>query len=299
VTELPRKQRVAAYAVIIREKQILLSRIAAHISAEELWTLPGGGVDHGEHPRDALVREVVEETGLAATVAKTSRVYSAYMPGVIRDGQVVDAHALRIVYDAWVAPDAPEPHVTEVNGSTDAAAWWPLAEVLDGAVPVSLVVQEALADYEPFQRQRLAAYALVTRGDAVLLTRLSARGFNTGAWTLPGGGVDFAERPVAALIREVREECGIELTPGRLLTVHDSHFAGTAPSGRHEDFHGVHLVFAGAVPAEAVPYVAEIDGTTDAVSWVPRESVESGTIRVLDVVIAALAAADSAVGSGT
>ena len=30
-----------------------------------------------------------------------------------------------------------------------------------------------------------------------------------------------------------------------LLEVHDVHFDGTAPSGRFEDFHGVHLVFRG------------------------------------------------------
>ena len=44
---LPRRQRVAAYAVIVRSGRILLSRLAPHISAEELWTLPGGGIDHG------------------------------------------------------------------------------------------------------------------------------------------------------------------------------------------------------------------------------------------------------------
>jgi 8-oxo-dGTP diphosphatase len=289
VTGLPRKQRVAAYAVIIRDDQILLSRIAPHISAAELWTLPGGGVDHGEHPRDALVREVMEETGLDAEVGETARVYSAYMPGVVRDGEIVDAHALRIVYDAWVATDAPEPRVTEVDGSTDDAAWWSLAEVRDGVVPVSMVVREALAEHQPFRRQRLAVYALIHRADTILLTRISARGFHTGAWTLPGGGVDFAESPVVALVREVREECGMELTPGPLLAVHDTHFSGTAPSGRHENFHGVHLIFTGSVPDGADPVVAEVDGTTDAVAWVPIVEVESGATEVLDVVHAALA----------
>ena len=68
----PRRQRVAAYAVILREDQILLSRLAPRVSRDELWTLPGGGLDHGEDPRDAVLREIHKETGLDATVGNTA-----------------------------------------------------------------------------------------------------------------------------------------------------------------------------------------------------------------------------------
>ena len=106
-SSLPKRQRVAAYAVILRDDQILLSRLSPHITPDELWTLPGGGLDHGEDPRDAVVREVHEETGLEAEVGDTARVYSAHLPGVWREGRRVDAHALRIVYDGWVAGGRP------------------------------------------------------------------------------------------------------------------------------------------------------------------------------------------------
>ena len=88
---LPKRQRVAAYAVIIRDGRILLSRLSPTITSEELWTLPGGGLDHGEDPRDAVIREIYEETGLHAVVGETARVYSAHLPGVWRDGRRVDA----------------------------------------------------------------------------------------------------------------------------------------------------------------------------------------------------------------
>jgi ADP-ribose pyrophosphatase YjhB (NUDIX family) len=287
---LPKRQRVAAYAVILRDAQILLSRLAPSVTAEELWTLPGGGLDHGEDPRDAVVREVHEETGLDATIGETARVYSAHLPGVWREGRRVDAHALRIVYDAWVPVDAPPPRVVEVDGSTMEAAWKPVAGVLDGSVPVVPMVAEALADHRPIRMQRVAAYALITRGDTVLLTRISARGHLPGAWTLPGGGVDHGESPRTALTREVREECGVECTIGELLDVHDVRFEGTAPSGRNEDFHAVHLIFAATIADDAEVAVTEVDGTTDAVEWVPLTDIDAGDRRVLDVVHHALGA---------
>ncbi len=292
-------QRVAAYAVILRvapgstHREVLLSRLSARVTPDELWTLPGGGIEHGEEPRVAVLREIHEETGLRATVSEKSHVYSAHMPGVRRQGRVVDAQAIRIVYDGWVPADAPEPQVLEVDGSTIEAAWVSLADVASGVVPVVPMVHEALADHRPFQLQRVAAYALIRRVRAgssseVLLTRLSDRAAFPGQWALPGGGLDHGERPVAALAREVQEECGIECEVGELLDVHDLHFSGVAPSGRFEDYHGVHLIFAGSVADGVQPRVVEVDGTTDAVAWVPVADVESGVVPVLDVVRHAL-----------
>jgi ADP-ribose pyrophosphatase YjhB (NUDIX family) len=137
--------------------------------------------------------------------------------------------------------------------------------------------------------QRIAAYAVIRREDAILLTRLSGRAHDTGSWTLPGGGVDHGEPPASALEREVAEECGVACDVGNLLDVHDLHFAGTAPSGRYEDFHGIHLLFAGTVAPGTEPRVVEVDGTTDAVAWVPLADIASGALPVTDVVRAALA----------
>lgn len=288
MTGLPKRQRVAAYAVILRDGEILLSRLSEQVTSEELWTLPGGGLDHGEDPRDAVVREIFEETGLDAEVGETARVYSAHLPTVWREGRRVDAHALRIVYHGWVPLDAPPPSVMEVGGSTMEAAWKPVPAVLDGSVPVVPLVLEALSDHRPYRHQRLGAYALVRRHDTVLLTRISPRGFHTGSWTLPGGGVDHGEPPRSAVLRELREECGVDGEVGELVAVHDEHFSGSAPSGRYEDFHAVGMVFDVAIADDAEPGLAEDGGTTDAVAWVPVADIESGTVPVVEVVRAAV-----------
>ena len=243
---LPRRQRVAAYAVIVRGGDVLLSRLAPSISEEEMWTLPGGGIEFGEHPDIAVVREVYEETGLYCVLAGPSWIGSAHRV-VDRESDPTELHSIRIVYDAWVAADAPAPRVVEVDGSTIDARWVPVGDVESGKLSTVPMVLEALAHHRPAAKQRVSAYALVRRDDALLLTRNSVRGPRPGAWTLPGGGVGHGETPAAAVAREVTEETGLAATVGPLLGVHDEHFTGTAPHGREEDFHGVQLVFAAAV----------------------------------------------------
>ena len=168
-------------------------------------------------------------------IGETARVYSYHQRNTWRQGRRADAHALRIVYDGWVPLDSPEPHVVEVDGSTMEAAWQPVAGVLDGSVPVVSLVTEVLEEHRPFQLQRVAAYALVLRdaaaGREVLLTRNSSRGPHPGWWTLPGGGIDHGEEARHALVREVREETGLDCTPGEVLDVGSTHFEGTAPVG--------------------------------------------------------------------
>jgi 8-oxo-dGTP diphosphatase len=283
-------QRVAAYAVIIRDGRILLSRLAERLTAKELWTLPGGGLEHGEDPRDAVVREVHEETGLDVQIGETAHVYSFHQRNTWRQGRRADAHAVRIVYDGWVPVDAPEPRVVEVDGSTEDAAWKPLADVLDGTVPTVSLVTEVLEQHRAIRLQRVAAYALVVRGEQVLLVRNSPRGPYPGGWSLPGGGIDHGESPRQALEREMIEETGLPCAIGEVLEIADSHFEGTAPSGRREDFHTVQIVFEAQVTSDDPPRVVERGGTTDDVAWVDLTALDGPQFPVRPNVRAALAA---------
>jgi 8-oxo-dGTP pyrophosphatase MutT (NUDIX family) len=129
-------------------------------------------------------------------------------------------------------------------------------------------------DAAPPQRQRIAAYALLTRGDEVLLTRMSNRTRIPGRWTLPGGGIDHGEDPRAALRREVYEETGLHVEPGAVVDVHSTHFTGPRADGLVEDYHGVHLIFAAQVLADSVgtePHVVEEESSTDLAAWVRRD----------------------------
>jgi 8-oxo-dGTP pyrophosphatase MutT (NUDIX family) len=129
-------------------------------------------------------------------------------------------------------------------------------------------------DAAPPERQRVAAYALLTRDGEVLLTQMSSRTRIEGRWTLPGGGIDHGEDPRSALRREVYEETGLHVEPGRVLDVHATHFVGARADGLVENYHGIHLIFEAEVDPvsqEVEPHVVEEDGSTAQAAWVRFE----------------------------
>jgi len=59
--------------------------------------------------------------------------------------------------------------------------------------------------------------AIVRNGQLLLVKRLTPP--EAGSWSLPGGKVEFGERLVEAVAREIREEIGVEIAPVRPLVV--------------------------------------------------------------------------------
>ncbi len=118
-----RRTRLAAYAVSIDDDRILLSRIAPGYPGAGRWTLPGGGVEWGEHPEAALAREVYEETGLTVEEYSFLGIDSRTFD---RHRDMTHLHAVRLLY---TVPLTGTPTVVETNGSVDKASWIRLANL--------------------------------------------------------------------------------------------------------------------------------------------------------------------------
>jgi 8-oxo-dGTP diphosphatase len=120
VSQLPRVTRVGAYALCLDEGgRILLCRIAKTDPDAGMWTLPGGGVEFGEVPAHAAIRELDEEAGLTGRVESLAGVDSASFTVPGPDGPVA-FHAIRIVYRVRVTSGELR---HEVAGTTDTCRW--------------------------------------------------------------------------------------------------------------------------------------------------------------------------------
>ncbi|MEM9088650.1 MAG: NUDIX domain-containing protein [Cyanobacteria bacterium P01_F01_bin.53] len=118
----PQRTRVSAYGLVMNEQRILLCRVSKALPRwEGQWTLPGGGIDFGEHPQDAMVREVNEETGLIVAPTNIATINSLY-----DDSGKTDFHGIRILYHTQLLGGE---LCYELEGTTDKCQWWTQQEL--------------------------------------------------------------------------------------------------------------------------------------------------------------------------
>ena len=119
--------RTGAYAVLVDDAGRILLALWNE-GAVPAWTLPGGGVEPGETPEDAAVREVREETGYDVELVRLLGEDHFTVPAGERlDGASRPLVSLRLVYEARIVGGE---LTAEVGGTTDEAAWIPIEEIV-------------------------------------------------------------------------------------------------------------------------------------------------------------------------
>ncbi|GAA4436755.1 NUDIX hydrolase [Phytohabitans houttuyneae] len=297
-------RRIAAYGVCRNgEGRVLLVRGSAIADLPGVWQIPGGGIEHGEHPADAVVREFAEETGLAVAVTALRAAVSDVLWGL---------HTDRVIYDVTVRGGSLR---DELDGTTDLAAWVApgelaglalvpfTAEVLGLAPepvtgPAPAHISPPPVDPRPTRGQRFAAYGVATDPAGRLLLTQIADGYpGAGKWHLPGGGTDHGEQPATALLRELAEETDQVGRISELLDVtHMRNPRAVGPEGYPIDWHAVRATYRVIVDKPDEPRVTEAaGGSTARAGWF--DLAEAATLPLTDVAAAAVSHLTAGLGS--
>lgn len=123
------------------------------------------------------------------------------------------------------------------------------------------------------KKTRVGAYAWVENEGKVLLVK-QALGPNKGKWGLPGGGIDFGESPLAALKRELMEECSLDiLSEQAKLEVVLSGKSVWTDDGVEEDLHWMGITFLVSLNSKNLKSI-HFDGdsgSADCSEWVSKD----------------------------
>jgi 8-oxo-dGTP diphosphatase len=124
-----RNAKPCANAIVSRpDGRILLTR-RAHAPWRGAWCAPGGFCAHDEDPRDAAVREALEETGMRIRV---NELLGIWVDAYTDDRKDAGAEWISVAYfaaDALSSEGEPDP--TEVSEQ----AWFALAELPTDVAP--------------------------------------------------------------------------------------------------------------------------------------------------------------------
>ena len=119
-TTAARRRIPCVGAVLTDDRGRLLLVRRANEPGRGLWSVPGGRVEPGETPARAVVREVVEETGLAVVVTGLAGVVERAAPS--GEVYVIEDHTARLA--AGVDPES-------ARAGDDAldVAWMPVEDL--------------------------------------------------------------------------------------------------------------------------------------------------------------------------
>lgn len=274
MNKTPKVQQIirhGAYGVILQDSHILLTQKKSG-PYKGLWGLPGGSIEFGESPEDALRRELLEEAVLEAgkleflNIATSTGEYD-------NNGERYGFHQVGLIYN-----------VTDWTEQADLVPqeekrWVSLKEIVQAEL--TPFARHAISNHNKEQTWRPS---ISIRGKVVGLAKherkllvcevLDDHG-NVKGWCPLGGGIEFGETAEDALRREILEELGCCIVISGSPIVCENIF-------EHHGFQGHEIVFAFPVTFDNPQIysnhrfqIREHRGSTHWVEWIAIERFES------------------------
>jgi 8-oxo-dGTP diphosphatase len=104
------KIRIRCAGVLIQDNHLLLIRHSGLGDKNELWSMPGGGMEFGENSIDTLQREFREETGLIINVGRFLFVYEYLNPPLHAVELYFEVHQVGGSLNKGTDPEVHEDH---------------------------------------------------------------------------------------------------------------------------------------------------------------------------------------------
>jgi 8-oxo-dGTP diphosphatase len=219
--------------------------------------LPGGIMEPGEEPVPATIREVLEETGVEVVVDRIIAVYAGRDQLVVYpnndtvffiqfvlvcrqiggSARINDDESLEVCY----VPLAELPEMERSQSDYVRLAFTSRPDADFRSIRTNAQEKEfrlmAISEYVKNIRAKIgndlllipgAVGVIVNEQGQILLQHRS----DNGKWGLPGGAIDPGEEPADAVIREIKEETGLDVIPERIVGVYSGpDYQITYPNG--------------------------------------------------------------------
>ena len=129
--------RIVSKVVITNSRgEVLLAKVSRGFFTG-CWTLPGGFVDYGEHPREAAVREALEELGVTIELSESKNTEAKYGE---HEGAIVQAKIFNDEGITWVSftykctDDLQGQKISPKDDEIEDARWFAKEEAISLAV---------------------------------------------------------------------------------------------------------------------------------------------------------------------
>ena len=132
--------RVVSKVVLVNAKgEVLMAKVTRGFFTGH-WTLPGGFVDYGEHPRDGAVREAREELGIEIKIADHNGECGEITPEkencVVREAIFNDEGIDWISFTYKASYEGDEGEIVPKDDEIEEARWFTVEEAISLAISV-------------------------------------------------------------------------------------------------------------------------------------------------------------------